>query len=118
MMGKFFEIENPTNQGKLLDMICSFSWEKLVDMKENGVEFWTADGSKRLRIVEVNKKAKSIYMICCQTGKITWPLRFQKLEEVHNKIHSGEVGLNPHEIDKLIPTWGNYITGLLRFLGC
>ena len=117
-MGRNGEMNSPSRQSGVLDVLCSFSWEKLVDMKENNVEFWTADGSKRLRIVEVNRKVKSLYMICCQTGKITWPLKFQRLEEVHNKIHNGEVGLTPHELDKLIPTWGNYITGLLRFLGC
>jgi hypothetical protein len=67
----------PSRQSGVLEVLCAFSWEKLVDMKENNVEFWTADGSKRLRIVEVNRKAKSLYMICCQTGKITWPLKFQ-----------------------------------------
>jgi len=118
MDGNKTETDNLSGPGKVLEMVCSFSWDRLVDMKENSVEFWTADGNKRLRIVEVNKKAKSIYMICCQTGKITWPLKFERLEEVHNRIHNGEVGLTPHEIDKLIPTWGNYITGLLRFLGC
>jgi len=117
-MGRNGEMNSPSRQSGVLDVLCSFSWEKIVDMKENNVEFWTADGSKRLRIVEVNKKVKNLYMICCQTGKITWPLKFQRLEEVHNKIHNGEVGLTPHELDKLIPTWGNYITGLLRFLGC
>ncbi len=97
---------------------CSFSWERLLEMKDEKVEFWTADGSRRLQIIEINLKARSIYMICRQTGKITWPLRYDKLEEVHNKIHSGEISLVPNEIDKLVPTWGNYITGLLRYFGC
>jgi len=51
-------------------------------------------------------------------GKITWPLSFRKLEEVHGKIHQGELGLTAYEIERCIPTWGNYVTGLLRFLGC
>jgi hypothetical protein len=28
------------------------------------------------------------------------------------------VALIPYEMDRLIPTWGNFITGLLRYLGC
>ena len=96
---------------------CSLSWEKLKEMKENQVEFWAGDGFKRLRIVELDEKTKCLHLIC-QLGKITWPLPYQKLEKVHRKIHEGEIGLIPYEIDKVVPTWGNYITGLLKYLGC
>jgi len=96
---------------------CSFSWGKLMEMKDNKIEFFAGDGFKRLRIIEIDEKTKSIHMIC-ELGKITWPLKYRKLEEIHNNIHSGKVELMPYEIDKLIPTWGNYITGLFRHLGC
>jgi len=96
---------------------CAFSWEKLKEMKENKIEFWAGDGLNLLRIVEIDEKRNSFYVIN-KSGKITWPLRYQKLEEVHRKIHGGQVALLPYEIDKLVPTWGNYITGLLRCLGC
>ena len=98
-------------------MSCSFSWEKLVEMKINNIEFFAGDGFKRLRIIEINDKAKSIHMIC-ELGKITWPLPFRKIEEVHKKVHTGEFELIPYKIDKLIPTWGNYVTGLFKYLGC
>ena len=96
---------------------CSFSWEKIKEMKDNEIKFWAADGLNLLRIVEIDEKRKSFYLIN-QSGKITWPLKYQKLEEVHNKIHSGEIDQLSYEIDKLIPTWGNYISGLLKYLGC
>jgi hypothetical protein len=96
---------------------CSFSWEKLVEMKNGKIQFLAGDGYKRLQIVEADEKSKSIHMIC-ELGKITWPLRFDKLEEVHHKVHAGAVALIPYEMDRLIPTWGNFITGLLRYLGC
>ena len=86
-------------------------------MKENRIEFWAGDGLTRLRIVEVIERERSIYMIT-REGKKTWPLKFQKLEEVHNKIHRREIGLLAYEIDKYIPTWGNYVSGLLKYLGC
>jgi len=86
-------------------------------MKETNVEFFAGDGFKRLRIIDFNEKERSIHMID-QLGKIIWPLKYQKLEEVHNKIHSGEIDLLSYEIDKLVPTWGNYITGLFKYLGC
>ena len=98
-------------------VVCSFSWEKLVEMKNNKIQFLAGDGFKRLRIVEADEKTRSIHMIC-ELGKITWPLRFDKLEEVHQKVHAGVVALIPYEMDRLIPTWGNFITGLLRYLGC
>jgi hypothetical protein len=96
---------------------CSFSWEKLVEMKNSKIQFLAGDGYKRLQIVEADEKTKSIHMIC-ELGKITWPLRFDKLEEIHHKVHAGAVALIPYEMDRLIPTWGNFITGLLRYLGC
>ena len=98
-------------------MVCSFSWEKLVEMKNGKIQFLAGDGYKRLQIVEADEKSKSVHMIC-ELGKITWPLRFDKLEEVHHKVHAGAVALIPYEMDRLIPTWGNFITGLLRYLGC
>ena len=96
---------------------CSFSLEKLIEMKDKNVEFFAGDGYKRLRIIDIDEKTKSIHMIC-ELGKITWPLRFEKLEEIHKIIHSGKVAFIPYEIDKLIPTWGNFVTGLFKYLGC
>jgi hypothetical protein len=49
---------------------CSFSWEKLKEMKYNKIEFWAADGLNLLRIVEIDEKRNSFYVIN-QSGKIT-----------------------------------------------
>ena len=96
---------------------CSFSWEKIKEMKDKQTEFWAGDGLTRLRIVDISERDASIFMIT-QDGKITWPLRLQKLEEIHKKIHQREIALLAYEIDKYIPTWGNYVSGLLKYLGC
>ncbi len=96
---------------------CSFSWKNLKEMKDTHVEFFAGDGFKRLRIIDFNEKERSIHMID-ELGKKTFPLRYKKLEEVHEKVHLGKVTLIPYEIDKLIPTWGNFVTGLFRYLGC
>jgi hypothetical protein len=96
---------------------CSFSWETLVDMKNNGTQFFAGDGFKRLRILDIDRKTKNIHMIC-ELGRKTWPLHFDKLNEMHDKIHTGEIKLIPYEIDRLMPTWGNFITGLFKHLGC
>jgi len=96
---------------------CSFSWERIKQMKENQIEFWAGDGFTRLRIVDVSEREETIYMTT-REGKKTWPLDFQKLEEVHNRIHRREVALLAYEIDRYIPTWGNYLSGLLKYLGC
>jgi hypothetical protein len=81
----------------------SFSWEKLKEMKDNKIEFWAADGLNLLLIVEIDEKRNSFYVIN-QSGKVTWPLEYQKLEEVQNKIHNGEMTLLSYEIHKLVPT--------------
>src|SRR4030043_1956822 len=96
---------------------CSFGWEKIKEMKDNQIEFWAGDGFTRLRIVDVNERDETIYMIT-REGKKTWPLDFQKLEEVHNRIHRREIALLAYEIDKAIPMWGNYVSGLFKYLGC
>jgi ActR/RegA family two-component response regulator len=96
---------------------CSFGWEKIKEMKDNQTEFWAADGLTRLRIVDISERDGNISMIT-QDGKITWPLSYEKLEGVHSKIHCGEIALRAYEIDRHIPTWGNYVSGLLEFLGC
>jgi len=96
---------------------CSFGWEKLLEMKRNKEEFFAGDGFKRLRIIDVDERAKRIHLIC-ELGKVTFPLKFEKLEEVHKKLLSGEVTLLAYKIDRLLPTWGNFVTGLFRYLGC
>ncbi|MGZ3539261.1 MAG: sigma-54-dependent transcriptional regulator [Thermodesulfobacteriota bacterium] len=96
---------------------CFFSWEKIKEMKDTQAEFWAGDGLTRLRIVDISERDASVFMIT-QDGKVTWPLRRQKLEEIHKKIHQREIALLAYEIDKYIPTWGNYVSGLLKYLGC
>jgi DNA-binding response OmpR family regulator len=96
---------------------CSFSWEKIEEMRDNQIEFWAGDGFTRLRIVDITPKGRFIYMVT-REGSKTWPLKFKKLEEVHTKVHRGEVPLLAYEIDKHIPTWGNYVSGLFKYLGC
>jgi DNA-binding response OmpR family regulator len=96
---------------------CAFSWERIKEMKDNQIEFWAGDGLTRLQIVDISEKDGTIYMVT-REGKKTWPLDFQKLEEVHTKIHNREIPLMAYEIDRCIPTWGNYVSGLLKYLGC
>ncbi len=96
---------------------CSFSWERIRQMKDNQIEFWAGDGLTRLQIVDISEKDGTIYMVT-REGKKTWPLDFQKLEEVHTKIHNREIAFIAYEIDRCIPTWGNYVSGLLKYLGC
>jgi hypothetical protein len=96
---------------------CSFCWKQLEEMKDSKTEFFAGDGSTRLKIVDANAREKTLHFIS-NTGKISWPLKYQRLVEIHDRIHQKEVALTPYEIDKILPTWGNYITGLLRYLGC
>ena len=97
--------------------MCSLGWGKLKKMEDHEDEFWVADGFNLFQIVEIDEKRKSFYIIN-QLGKMAWPLKYDKLEEVDNKFHIGQIILLLHEIDKLIQTSRNYITGLLKYLGC
>lgn len=109
--------EPPEKKGLREEAGCSFSWKKLIEMKEQNTEFFAGDGFKRLRILDLDEKTKNIHMIC-ELGRKTWPLNFSKLEEIHQMIHTGKIRPIPYEIDRLLPTWGNFITGLFNYLGC
>jgi hypothetical protein len=56
-------------------------------------------------IADIDETALKIRMKR-STGKITWPLDYEKLKGVHDQIHRGEIILDPYEIDKAVPTWG------------
>lgn len=86
-------------------------------MKDQKTQFFAGDGFKRLRILDLDEKTKNIHMVC-ELGKKTWPLNFGKLEELHQLVHDGKIKLIPYEVDRWLPTWGNFITGLLKHLGC
>jgi hypothetical protein len=93
-------------------------------MQENHTDFPTAAGQSKVWIAEVNEDTEKIRMKRI-TGKLTDELSIRALTYVHDKVHSGEIGLSPHAIDGLeidgkkeTWRWGNYITGLLRYLGC
>jgi DNA-binding response OmpR family regulator len=107
---RFVSIKNRTLQ-------CSFSWGRIKEMKNNRTVFWAGDGLTRLRIVDIDERDGNIFMIT-QDGKKTWPLRYEKLVEIHNKVHRKEIALLAYDIDRYIPTWGNYISGLLEYFGC
>ena len=96
---------------------CSFGWDRIKEMRDNRTEFWAGDGLTRLRIIDISEKDGTIFMIT-QDGKKSWPLRYQKLEEIHEKIHQREMALLAYEIDRYLPIWGNYVSGLLKYLGC
>lgn len=96
---------------------CQFSFASLKQMQENHTEFYTAAGRKKLWIAEVDEISNTIRMER-STGKITWPLKYETLKDVHDRIHQGGLTLDQYAIGEVIPTWGSYVTGLLRHLGC
>lgn len=96
---------------------CRLSLRTLTQMQEDHTEFYTAKGRNKLWIAEVNESSQTIRMER-SSGKITWELDYQKIKDIHDRINRGELILDQYIIDKEVPIWGNYITGLLRHLGC
>ena len=116
---------------------CEFSIQRLRQMAERGGSkemFQTFGRRARMNIYEVNTATDSIVMRR-STGTLTnmpvkrltdtpgqiKQLKISSLIYVHDLIHSGQIALDPHEIDELGAEtfmWGNYIAGLLRHLGC
>ena len=93
------------------------SLAKLKEMQENEVVFYTAAGRKKLWIAEVDEVNRTIKMKR-STGKITWKLDYDKIEDVYKKIEKGELSIDEKAIGKVIPLWGNYLAGLFKYLGC
>lgn len=96
---------------------CRLSLETLKTMQEKQTIFFTAGGRSTLQIAEVNERAQTLKMKR-STGKITWDLDYRKVKAAHDRIHAGELAFDWRELDKVIPTWGNYVIGLLQYLGC
>lgn len=96
---------------------CRLSMATLKHMQQNQTEFHTAGGRNKLWIAEVDEASQTIRMKR-STGNITWPLEYRKIKEVHDRISRGELILDQYVIGQEVPLWGNYITGLLRYLGC
>lgn len=96
---------------------CQFSLNTLKQMQEDHTTFYTAGGRRELWIAEVDEASKTLKMER-STKKITWSLDLGQLKDVHDRIHYEGLLLDAKVIDKIIPTWGNYVTGLLRHLGC
>ncbi len=106
---------------------CRFSVKKLKQMAEIGGNkemFETWGKRKRINIYEVNTDRGHLVMRR-STGELTRQLRIDALIRIHNSVHSGEIGLDPHEIDYLeldgkreTFKWGNYTASLLRHLEC
>jgi hypothetical protein len=57
---------------------CTFGRERLKEMKDDKIEFFAGDAYKRLRIIEIDDKTRSIHLVC-ELGKITWPLSYKKM---------------------------------------
>jgi hypothetical protein len=86
-------------------------------MQKQGTVFYTAGGRSTLSIADVNEAKRTIRMRR-STGKITWDLDYDKLYDIYQKVEARQLSLDQYEIDSIMPTWGNYIVGLLRHLGC
>lgn len=99
---------------------CRLSIRRLKEMAEKGGTkemFKTFAGTKEMNIYEINTETRKIRMRR-STGKLTWGLGVDALIDVHDRIHAGQLDLGPYEIDRIKPTWGNYIAALLKHLGC
>ena len=91
---------------------CRFSIKKLVEMSEvAGTKeiFNTFGGLKEMNIYEVDVNVGKIF-VRRSTGTITERgLAIKKLIRVHDMVHTGEVELDPHDIDYLFPLFAGVI---------
>lgn len=99
---------------------CRFSIKKLEEMAEQtgtGEKFRTAGGRNEMSIREVNKE-KGYIIFRRSTGKLTDELKLDRLADIHDMIHEGQIDNDYKQIDEIYHFWGNYISGILKHLGC
>lgn len=89
--------------------------EILKDMEENDVIFKTAGGSRPLKIRNVDF-ANQTFCFERSTGKISWPLSIEKFEALYNDVIENKINLDYRQFEKKIPTFGNYSTGLIKYI--
>lgn len=70
--------------------VNKLSLAKLKGMQENDTVFYTAGGRRELRIAAVNDLNRTVCMRR-STGKITGPLKYGKIEEIHNLVEQGKL---------------------------
>ena len=87
----------------------------LSEMEENEVIFKTAGGSRPLKIRNVDF-ANQTFCFERSTGKISWPISIEKFEALYNDVSKNKIDLDYKQIDKILPTFGNYSVGLIKFL--
>ena len=69
--------------------VSKLSLAKLKEMQENDTVFYTAGGRRELMIAEVDELNRTICMRR-STGKITGPLKYEKIEEIYNLVEQGK----------------------------
>ncbi len=88
-------------------------------MLDANERFRTAKGRNEMGLAHLMENKKVIIMER-STGGETGPLLFDDLSEVHDLIHDGQLDLETKSIERYKPRltrWGNYMTGVLKYLG-
>ena len=87
----------------------------LKDMEENDVIFKTAGGRQPLKIRNVDLTNQT-FCFERSTGKISWPLSIEKFEALYKDVLENKIDLDYRQIEKIIPTFGNYSVGLIKYI--
>ncbi len=87
----------------------------LSEMEENEVVFKTAGGRQPLKIRNVDY-INQTFCFERSTGKISWPLSIEKFEVLYRNISENKLDLDYKQIDKILPTFGNYSVGLIKYI--
>ncbi len=84
----------------------------LKQMEDDEIVFKTAGGRKPLKIRNVDIR-NNCFCFERSTGKVSWPLSIDKFEDTYNLVVQSDIELTYKDIDKIIPTFGNYAMGLI-----
>jgi hypothetical protein len=87
----------------------------LSEMEKNEVVFKTAGGRQPLKIRNVDLINQN-FCFERSTGKISLPLSIENFEALYRDISENKLDLDYKQIDKILPTFGNYSAGFIEYI--
>ena len=89
---------------------------KLNELCDGNIVFFTAAGKAELSIAEVDNTKQTI-RFRRSTGKIVEPCKIEYIKKICTQVNECGMEANYKNANKVVPYFGNYIVGLLNYIG-
>ena len=90
--------------------------EKLKELAYSNKSFTTAGGRANLSVASMDEKNRTI-KFKRSTGNTSWPCSISDIQNICYLVKNGVIEKDYKQAEELVPTFGNYIIGLLNHIG-